>query len=196
VQCTRGGLPKASFLEESIDKGTQFVVFEPNDEATWARVRQSISNFLDRVWRTGALMGTTAEQVFFVRCDRTTMTQDDIENGRLICHIGVAPVKPAEFVIFRISQMTLEAAPASWRRRMPARPTPTGTRNDPFSQFRFLVDIPGVGHGAFSEVRGLDTEIDLIESRNENEDITIPEAQLDCVMYSHEPRQEVLEEST
>jgi uncharacterized protein len=101
------------FLEESIDQGTQFVAFEPNDEATWARVRQSISNFLVGVWRTGALMGTTAEQAFFVRCDRTTMTQDDIENGRLICYIGVAPVKPAEFVIFRISQKTLEAAPAS-----------------------------------------------------------------------------------
>jgi phage tail sheath protein FI len=92
------------FLEESIDEGTQWVVFEPNDEPLWARVRQSVSNFLVRVWRDGALMGTTAEQAFFVRCDNTTMTQDDIDNGRLIMLIGVAPVKPAEFVIIRIGQ--------------------------------------------------------------------------------------------
>jgi uncharacterized protein len=101
------------FLEESIDQGTQFVAFEPNDEATWARVRQSISNFPDNIWRTGALMGTTAKEAFFVRCDRSIMTQDDIENGRLICQVGVAPVKPTEFVTFRIRQKTLKAAPAS-----------------------------------------------------------------------------------
>lgn len=94
------------FIEESIDEGTQWVVFEPNDDLTWGYVRRSISNFLTRLWKNGALMGTTQEEAFFVRCDRTTMTQDDIDNGRLICYIGIAPVKPAEFVIFRISQKT------------------------------------------------------------------------------------------
>lgn len=97
------------FVEESIDEGTQWVVFEPNDEPLWARVRQSITNFLTTVWRSGALEGTKAEQAFFVKCDRTTMTQDDIDNGRLICLIGIAPVKPAEFVIFRIQQKTRDA---------------------------------------------------------------------------------------
>jgi len=92
------------FLEESIEEGTQWVVFEPNDEKLWARVKQTITQFLTRVWKDGALMGTTTEEAFFVRCDRTTMTQDDIDNGRLIVLIGVAPVKPAEFVIFRIAQ--------------------------------------------------------------------------------------------
>ncbi|MFQ5857715.1 MAG: phage tail sheath family protein [Anaerolineae bacterium] len=92
------------FLEESLEEGTQWVVFEPNDEPLWARVRQSVTNFLTRVWRDGALMGTTPEEAFFVKCDRTTMTQDDIDNGRLIMLIGVAPVKPAEFVIIRIGQ--------------------------------------------------------------------------------------------
>lgn len=92
------------FLEESIDEGTQWVVFEPNNERLWARVRQTITQFLTTVWRDGALMGLTPEEAFFVKCDRTTMTQDDIDNGRLICIIGVAPVKPAEFVIFRITQ--------------------------------------------------------------------------------------------
>jgi len=97
------------FVEESIDEGTQWVVFEPNYEQTWAAVRRSITNFLVRVWRSGALVGATQAEAFFVKCDRTTMTQDDIDNGRLICLIGIAPVKPAEFVIFRISQKTAEA---------------------------------------------------------------------------------------
>ncbi|MFI6638389.1 phage tail sheath family protein [Streptomyces sp. NPDC050504] len=96
------------FLEESIDEGTQWVVFEPNDEALWALVRQTITNFLTTVWRSGALAGTTADEAFFVACDRTTMTEDDLANGRLVCVIGVAPVFPAEFVIFRIQQKTRE----------------------------------------------------------------------------------------
>jgi phage tail sheath protein FI len=94
------------FLEESLDEGLQWVVFEPNDRPLWARVRQSISNFLTTQWRAGALMGNTPEEAFFVQCDETTMTQDDIDNGRLIVLVGVAPVKPAEFVIIRISQKT------------------------------------------------------------------------------------------
>ncbi|MER6917277.1 phage tail sheath C-terminal domain-containing protein [Streptomyces sp. NPDC000594] len=96
------------YLEESIDEGTQWVVFEPNDEALWALVRQTVANFLTTVWRSGALAGTTADEAFFVACDRTTMTEDDLANGRLICVIGVAPVYPAEFVIFRIQQQTRE----------------------------------------------------------------------------------------
>jgi len=96
------------FVEASIDYGTQWVVFEPNDEPLWARVRQTISNFLTTVWRNGALQGAKPDEAFFVKCDHTTMTQDDIDNGRLICVIGIAPVKPAEFVIFRIQQKTLE----------------------------------------------------------------------------------------
>ncbi|PPK67156.1 phage tail sheath subtilisin-like domain-containing protein [Actinokineospora auranticolor] len=96
------------FLEESIDEGTQWVVFEPNDPKLWALVRQTVSNFLTTVWRSGALAGATADEAFFVHCDRSTMTDDDIANGRLICVIGVAPVFPAEFVIFRIQQKTRE----------------------------------------------------------------------------------------
>ncbi len=94
------------FVEKSIERGTQWVVFEPNDEPTWARVRRSVGDFLTRLWMDGMLQGRTAEQAYFVKCDRTTMTQADIDNGRLICLIGIAPVKPAEFVIFRIGQWT------------------------------------------------------------------------------------------
>jgi phage tail sheath protein FI len=79
-------------------------VFEPNDEPLWQRVKRVITAFLTQVWRDGALMGQTKEEAFFVKCDRTTMTQNDIDNGRLIVLIGIAPVKPAEFVIFRIGQ--------------------------------------------------------------------------------------------
>ena len=91
-----------NYLEQSIERGLQWVVFEPNAEPLWARVTQTVSNFLTDTWRAGALEGTDPTQGYFVRCDRTTMTQSDIDNGRLICVIGVAPVKPAEFVIIRI----------------------------------------------------------------------------------------------
>jgi len=96
------------FVEHSLDKGTQWVVFEPNDENTWARVRQSITNFLTSVWHEGGLQGAKPEDAFFVKVDLTTMSQDDIDNGRMIVLIGIAPVKPAEFVIIRIQQKTLD----------------------------------------------------------------------------------------
>jgi phage tail sheath protein FI len=94
------------FAEESIEEATQWVVFEPNDEPLWARVRRSVSDFLTRLWMDGMLQGKTKEEAYFVKCDRTTMTQADIDNGKLIMLIGIAPVKPAEFVIFRIGQWT------------------------------------------------------------------------------------------
>ena len=97
------------FIEDSIDRGLQWVVFEPNAEPLWARVRRSISNFLTLVWRNGALEGTKVEEAYFVKCDRTTMTQTDIDSGRLIVVVGVAPVKPAEFVIIRIGLWTAHA---------------------------------------------------------------------------------------
>jgi len=97
------------FLERSIYEGTQWVVFEPNDDRLWARVKDTIRLFLRGQWRNGALFGRTEDEAFFITCDRTTMTQDDILNGRLICEIGIAPVRPAEFVIFRVFQHTAES---------------------------------------------------------------------------------------
>ena len=97
------------YVEKSIYNGTQWVVFEPNNDQLWALVRQSISAFLTTQWQNGALAGTTPDQAFLVQCDRTTMSQDDLDNGRLICLIGVAPTYPAEFVIFRIGQWTADA---------------------------------------------------------------------------------------
>ncbi len=98
-----------NYLGASIDRGTQWAVFEPNGEALWANIRESVSDFLYNEWRNGALLGSTTKQAYFVRCDRSTMTQNDLDNGRLICEVGVALVKPAEFVIFRIGQKTADA---------------------------------------------------------------------------------------
>lgn len=92
------------FLEESIRANTNWAVFEPNDEMLWSRVEGTIRVFLTTQWRNGALSGATADEAFFINIGKSTMTEDDILNGRLICVIGVAPVRPAEFVVFRITQ--------------------------------------------------------------------------------------------
>lgn len=97
-----------AYLERSLEKGTQWVVFENNSEPLWANVRRTVEDFLFNEWKSGHLMGEKPQEAYFVRCDRSTMTQNDIDNGRLICLIGVAPVRPAEFVIFRIGQWTAE----------------------------------------------------------------------------------------
>jgi phage tail sheath protein FI len=97
-----------AYLEHSIDRGTQWAVFENNSEPLWNNIRRTVEDFLINEWRNGALLGAKPEEAFFVRCDRSTMTQNDLDNGRLVCLIGVAVVKPAEFVIFRIGQMTAE----------------------------------------------------------------------------------------
>ncbi|HEV2268641.1 MAG TPA: phage tail sheath subtilisin-like domain-containing protein [Steroidobacteraceae bacterium] len=91
------------FIEQSIDLGLQDVVFEPSTPSLWKTIERLISNFLTTVWNEGGLQGATPDQAFFVRCDMTTMTQDDIDAGRLIALVGVAPVMPAEFVIIQIS---------------------------------------------------------------------------------------------
>jgi hypothetical protein len=97
-----------AYLEHTLDKGTQFAVFEPNNERLWASIKRMVEDFLLVLWRDGALLGDKPEQAYFVRCDRTTMTQNDLDNGRLIALVGVAPVKPAEFVIFRVGQWTAD----------------------------------------------------------------------------------------
>ena len=91
------------------DTGTRVVTDLQIADRLWARVKDTITLFLRNQRRSGALFGRTDEEAFFITCDRTTMTQDDILNGRLICEIGIAPVRPAEFVIFRIFQNTAEA---------------------------------------------------------------------------------------
>jgi phage tail sheath protein FI len=97
-----------AYLEHSIDRGTQWAVFEPNGDALWANVRRTVEDFLLNEWQMGALLGEKPDKAFFVKCDRTTMSQNDLDNGRLVCLIGIAPLRPAEFVIFRIGQWTAD----------------------------------------------------------------------------------------
>ena len=96
------------YIEHSIDRSTQWAVFEPNNRRLWDNIRQSVEDFLLVLWRDGALLGDKPEEAYFVRCDRTTMTQNDLDNGRMICLIGVSPTRPAEYVIFRIGQWTAD----------------------------------------------------------------------------------------
>jgi phage tail sheath protein FI len=95
-----------NYVSSSIMQGTQWAVFEPNDQQLWTALTISISNFLNRVWRSGALFGTGANEAYFVKCDAETNPPEVIEAGQVVCEIGIAPVKPAEFVIFRLSQFT------------------------------------------------------------------------------------------
>jgi len=92
------------FLRESIDEGTQWVVFEPNDTALWAKISRNVTAFLTNVWRSGALLGNSPAEAFYVRCDASTNPPEVRDLGQVVCEIGVAVVRPAEFVIFRISQ--------------------------------------------------------------------------------------------
>jgi Phage tail sheath protein FI len=98
-----------AYLERSIEKGTQWAVFENNGRTLWSNIQSTVADFLFTEWKEDRIAGATPEEAFFVRCDRSTMTQNDIDNGRMICLIGVAPLRPAEFVIFRIGQRTLSS---------------------------------------------------------------------------------------
>ncbi len=99
-----------NYVSESIMEGTQWAVFEPNDERLWSSLRISTANFLNRTWRQGALFGSTPSEAYFVKCDAETNPQDVIEAGQVVVEVGICPVKPAEFVIFRISQFAAGAS--------------------------------------------------------------------------------------
>lgn len=100
-----------NYLGASIERGIGWTVFEPHGESLWKKVRDTIHNFLHNEWANGAIVGNKPELAYFVRCDRTTMTQQDIDSGRLVCLIGVAPIKPAEYVMLHIGMWTSDAGP-------------------------------------------------------------------------------------
>ena len=102
-----------NMIEESIAESTRWIVFEPNDVTLWKSIRRDVTAFLTRLWRDGALMGTTPDEAFFVQCDAETNPPEVIDAGEVHTVIGVAPVKPAEFIVFRISQSAVGAALAS-----------------------------------------------------------------------------------
>ena len=156
------------FVEESIDAARSGWCSSRTTSRPGSRSARRSPNFLRTVWRNGALMGTTQDEAFFVKCDRTTMTQDDIDNGRLICLIGIAPVKPAEFVIFRICQKTLEAE-AVRRSAMAS----AGSSNDPFASFNFIVDDRRHARWASRRSAGSRPRPTSSSTANGSEDITV-----------------------
>jgi phage tail sheath protein FI len=93
-----------SYIEKSIELGTQWVVFEPNDQDLWARVERTVNNFLERIWREGALFGSSPQEAFYVKCDGELNPEETMRLGMLYIEVGVRPVRPAEFVVFRVSQ--------------------------------------------------------------------------------------------
>jgi len=99
----------ALYIEESLFRGTQWAVFEPNDEALWAQIRSNIDAFMYGLFRQGAFQGNTPREAYLVKCDRETTTQNDIDNGMVNILVGFAPLKPAEFVIIRIQQIAGQA---------------------------------------------------------------------------------------
>ena len=95
-----------NYISESIMGGTQWSVFEPNDQFLWLQLRNAVASFLTTTWRSGALFGSSPAEAFFVKCDSETNPPDVIDAGQVVCEVGIAPVKPAEFVIFRLSQFS------------------------------------------------------------------------------------------
>jgi tail sheath protein len=100
----------ALYIEESLYRGTQWVVFEPNDEPLWAQIRLNVGAFMHNLFRQGAFQGTTPKDAYFVKCDKETTTQTDIDNGIVNIIVGFAPLKPAEFVVIKLQQMAGQVA--------------------------------------------------------------------------------------
>jgi len=94
-----------NMVETTIMDGTEWAVFEPNDKKLWEGLKRTVAAFLRGLWRDGALFGATAEQAFYVKCDEETNPPESIDQGKVVVEVGIAPVKPAEFVIFRIAQI-------------------------------------------------------------------------------------------
>jgi phage tail sheath protein FI len=99
----------ALFIEESLYRGTQWVVFEPNDEPLWAQIRMNVGAFMQNLFRQGAFQGSTPREAYFVKCDSETTTQNDIDNGIVNIIVGFAPLKPAEFVVIKLQQIAGQA---------------------------------------------------------------------------------------
>jgi phage tail sheath protein FI len=97
-------------VEKTIHDGTQWVVFEPNDQTLWEGVKRTLNGFLRGLWLAGALFGATSSEAYYVKCDAETNPPESIDAGKLVVEVGIAPVKPAEFVVFRISQIKQSAA--------------------------------------------------------------------------------------
>jgi phage tail sheath protein FI len=99
------------YLARSIDRGTRWVIFEPNDEPLWKKLREQVEHFLERSWRDGALAGETPDDAYYVKCDAETNPPEVIEAGQVVCEIGIAPGRPREFSVLRLSRIAADASP-------------------------------------------------------------------------------------
>ena len=155
----------ALFIEESLFRGTKWVVFEPNDEPLWAQIRLNIGAFMQSLFRQGAFQGTTPREAYFVKCDSETTTQDDINLGIVNILVGFAPLKPAEFVVIKIQQMAGQIA----TRKRSDRPWPsspsTPQRFDPYKNFKFRVKWDGRYVAGISKVGALKRTTEVVEHR-------------------------------
>ncbi|GAA3037351.1 hypothetical protein GCM10020000_14040 [Streptomyces olivoverticillatus] len=152
-----------SFLSDSIRQSSTWAVFEPNDDRLWATLRHSVSSFLTDQWRQGALLGRTPDEAFYVICDRTNNTSATIDAGQVICDIGIAPVRPAEFVHFTITQI---AQPARRHQLTPGTQEATHVlTGDTFSSSTFAVELGKFQVETVQDVSGLTLEQDVVEVR-------------------------------
>ena len=154
----------ALFIEESLYRGTQWVVFEPNDEPLWAQIRLNVGAFMHNLFRQGAFQGTTPREAYFVKCDKETTTQNDINLGIVNIVVGFAPLKPAEFVIIKIQQM---AGQIAGLRRSGHGPVHASTRQrfDPYKNFKFRVKWDGRYVAGVSKVSALKRTTEVVKHR-------------------------------
>ena len=153
----------ALFIEESLFRGTQWVVFEPNDEPLWAQIRLNVGAFMQNLFRQGAFQGTTPREAYFVKCDSETTTQNDIDLGIVNIVVGFAPLKPAEFVVIQIQQMAGQIADLEESRPWRSSPS-TRTRFDPYKNFKFRVKWDGRYVAGVSKVSALKRTTEVVEA--------------------------------
>ena len=153
----------ALYIEESLYRGTQWVVFEPNDEPLWAQIRLNVGAFMHNLFRQGAFQGNTPQEAYFVKCDSETTTQNDINLGIVNILVGFAPLKPAEFVVIQIQQMAGQIA--DLRRQVMAQFSVNAQRFDPYKNFKFRVKWDGKYVAGISKVSALKRTTEVVEHR-------------------------------
>ena len=155
----------ALFIEESLYRGTQWVVFEPNDEPLWAQIRLNVGAFMQNLFRQGAFQGTTPREAYFVKCDKETTTQNDINRGIVNIVVGFAPLKPAEFVIIKIQQMAGQIAGRTRRGAAWRSSASTRSGSIPYKNFKFRVKWDGRYVAGVSKVSALKRTTEVVKHR-------------------------------
>jgi phage tail-like protein len=158
----------ALFIEESLYRGTQWAVFEPNDEPLWNEIRLHVGAFMHDLFRQGAFQGTTAREAYFVKCDRETTTQADVNNGIVNIIVGFAPLKPAEFVVIKLQQIVGRLKPQIQEKFMSEFGAKT-QRFDPYKNFKFRVKWEGKYVAGIRKVSGLKRSTEVVKHREETE---------------------------